>query len=113
MKAIERIYKYIDYKGINNSKLEKEIGLSNGYLGKMFSRKADIGESILNLILENSPEINPEWLLTGNGEMLKNKATLVETQDIIKGIPLITYDAIAGFSSMDNEGAFEKVLREF
>jgi phage repressor protein C with HTH and peptisase S24 domain len=74
----------------------------------MFSRKADIGESILNLILENSPEINPEWLLTGNGEMLKNKATLVETQDIIKGIPLITYDAIAGFSSMDNDGAAEE-----
>jgi hypothetical protein len=41
--------------------------LSNGYLGKQLLRNVDLGEGILTKILENCPEINPEWLLTGKG----------------------------------------------
>lgn len=73
MKAIKRIYQYIDSKGIKAVPFEKEIGLSNGYLGKQLSRNADLGEGILMRVIENCPDINPEWLLTGNGEMLKNE----------------------------------------
>ena len=71
MKAIERIFEYIDFKGINKSELERKTGTSNGYLAKQLQRKADIGESILINILENCPDISPEWLLTGSGQMLK------------------------------------------
>ena len=71
MKAIERIYQYIDSKGIKPISFEKENGLSNGYLGKQLKRNADLGEGVFIKILENCPEINPEWLLTGKGEMLK------------------------------------------
>jgi hypothetical protein len=78
MKSIERIYKYIDYKNIKAVPFEKKIGLSNGYLGKQLKRNADLGESILTKIIENCPEINPEWLLTGEGEMLKEKTTTAE-----------------------------------
>lgn len=73
MKAIKRIYQYIDSKGIKAVPFEKKIGLSNGYLGKQLSRNADLGEGILMRVIENCPDINPEWLLTGNGEMLKNE----------------------------------------
>lgn len=72
MKAIERIYQYIDYKNINKSDFEKKCGISNGYLGKMYGINADIGESILLQIIENCPEVSPEWILTGNGSMLKS-----------------------------------------
>ena len=71
MKAIERVYKYIDFIGIKAIPFEKKIGLSNGYLGKQLVRKADLGEGILMKIIENCPEISPEWLLTGKGSMLK------------------------------------------
>lgn len=74
MKAIERIYQYIDNKGIKIVEFERKNSLSNGYLKKMLQRKGDLGESILNQILENSPEISPEWLLTGEGSMLKSEA---------------------------------------
>jgi len=72
MKAIERIFQYIDNKKLNKSEFERKSGMSNGYLAKQFSRKADIGESMLNRILENCPDINPLWLLTGHGSMLKS-----------------------------------------
>jgi len=73
MKAIERLYKYIDYKGIKPTGFEKEIGLSNGYLSIQKKRNADIGESVLNKIIDNCRDLNPEWLLTGNGEMIKKE----------------------------------------
>lgn len=71
MKAIERIYQYIDFEKIKIASFEKSCGISNGYLAKMLKRNADIGESILIQILENCPNISPEWLLTGHGAMLR------------------------------------------
>ncbi|MEF9477559.1 hypothetical protein OWR28_07385 [Chryseobacterium sp. 1B4] len=75
MKAIERIYEYIDYKGIKAISFERSIGLSNGYLGKQLKRKADLGESILIKIIDNCPDINPLWLITGSGKMLETGNT--------------------------------------
>lgn len=71
MKAIDRLYKYINYKGIKATPFESKIGLSNGYLGKQFKRNADLGEGILLRIIENCQDINPVWLLMGSGSMLK------------------------------------------
>lgn len=74
MKAIDRIMKYIDFKGFNNSSFEKHIDVSNGYIGTQLKRNADLGEGILNKILDNCLDINPEWLLTGKGSMLREPA---------------------------------------
>lgn len=71
MKIINRVYKYLDAKGVKPGTFEKQIGLSAGYLSKQLKRSADIGESILMLIIENCPDVDPNWLLTGKGEMLK------------------------------------------
>ena len=69
MKAIERIFQYIEQNGLSKSDFERKCGLSNGYLNKQMLRKADIGETILISILENCPNITPEWLLTGKESM--------------------------------------------
>ncbi|HEU0126604.1 S24 family peptidase [Flavobacterium sp.] len=71
MKAIERLYEYLEFKGIRVTPFEVKAGLSNGYLGKQFKRKADLGETILLKILENCQDLNPVWLLMGDGSMIK------------------------------------------
>lgn len=76
MKAIDRIYEYINYKGMKISDFERANSISNGYLSKMKMRSAGIGEDILTQILENCPEINPEWLILGEGEMIKGENVL-------------------------------------
>lgn len=73
MKAIDRIFQYIDYLSITISEFERKNLISNGYLAKMRRRSASIGEDILNNILENSPDLSPAWLLTGEGDMLRSK----------------------------------------
>ncbi|MCQ4155108.1 S24 family peptidase [Riemerella anatipestifer] len=124
MKAIDRVSEYIDYKGLNNSSFEKKNDLSNGYIGKQLKRSADLGESILNKILENCPELNPEWLLTGRGNMLKNdnenkdsgiiihrgnrktRDAIHETQDV----PLYDIEATAGLQSLFKSGKTANIL---
>ncbi len=109
MKAINRVKKYIDFKGFNNSSFEKKNELSNGYIGTQIKRNADLGEGVLKKILDNCLDISPEWLLTGEGEMLKNNYTNTSHsmmqkdtamyQKAPKGIPLIPLDAMAGFGT--------------
>lgn len=72
MKAIERLYEYLSKKGISPNKFEKSTGLSQGYLSKMYNRRADMGESMLTSVLENCPELRAEWLIIGKGEMLQS-----------------------------------------
>lgn len=67
MNAKDRIQQYIDYKGISNSKFEIEVGLSNGYWRKTKS----ISSSVVEKILRIYSELNPLWVLTGEGEMLR------------------------------------------
>ena len=71
MKAIERLYEYIDSKGYRPTNFEKEIGLSSGYLSIQKKRNADIGETVVNKINDYCQDINIEWLLTGQGSMLR------------------------------------------
>lgn len=69
-KIIDRLYQYLDYKGIKKTRFEKEIGLSNGYLGTQKRRNADLGEGVIQKIIDNSPDLSVVWFVCGNGEML-------------------------------------------
>jgi len=73
IKAIHRIFQYIEYKHIPPTNLEKKVGLSNGYLGTQLKRNADIGEGVFVKIINYCLDINPLWLITGKGEMIENK----------------------------------------
>ena len=66
----ERILQLIDFKQINKSIFYKKTGLSNGFLDK----KGNIGSDKIEIILKTYPEISPDWLLTGSGEMLREVA---------------------------------------
>jgi len=69
--TLKRIKQYIDLKGVKVSAFEKEIGMSNGSFASQLKNNKTIGVDKLENILKKYPEINPEWLLTGNGNMLK------------------------------------------
>lgn len=66
----ERTYSFIEYKGITVKKFEELCGLSNGYISSM---RKGFGTDKLNNVLTMFPELNREWLLYGEGEMLNPK----------------------------------------
>lgn len=73
MSAIERFFYYLENEGLKHTPIEKKLGLSNGYLGKMRDRNASIGSDVMEKIVSYFPDLSPEWLLTGNGPMLRSK----------------------------------------
>lgn len=74
----ERILKLIDIKGITKYKFCKDLGFSNGFLDK----PREIGTDKYANILEYIPDVNPAWLLTGTGEMLKKQEKTAVNQSI-------------------------------
>lgn len=66
----ERTYSFIEYKGLTVKKFEELCGLSNGYISSM---RKGFGFGKLNNVLTIFPELNRDWLLYGEGEMLNAK----------------------------------------
>lgn len=64
----QRLIEYLNYKKIGQNKFEKMAGISNGYISNI---KESIGTSILTKVFNASKDLNPDWLLYGEGEMLK------------------------------------------
>lgn len=84
----ERIIAFIKFLGITVSSFEKEIGVSNGYI-KNISRS--IQPPILENISKKYPQLDIEWLLVGNGDMIKVENVFLNPKELaeylIAGIP--------------------------
>lgn len=68
MSIKERIYQLIDYKHLSVLAFEKSTGLSNGYI----RNTANISAKNCAKILSTFPDVSAEWLINGNGGMLKD-----------------------------------------
>lgn len=88
------ILQFLDCKGITPYKYYKETGTTRGVL----TQNNGMSEENTLRFLAHYPEVNTEWLLTGNGEMLKKDMLplAVKSND---GIPLIPVNAMAGVAA--------------
>lgn len=64
--TVDRIIEFIDRKGISKREFAATVGVSHSLIGKSNA----IGSDKLEKILSSYPELNPTWLLTGEGDML-------------------------------------------
>lgn len=65
----ERTLEFIKYKEISVKEFEIRCGMSNGYVSSM---RKGFGADKLGNVLSAFPELNREWLLYGEGEMLSS-----------------------------------------
>lgn len=79
MSVKERIKIFVEYQKMTVSAFEKSINASNGYVNSI---SKSIGLDKIELILENYPKLNIEWLLTGKGSMLKSEEKSRLSQNI-------------------------------
>ena len=69
----ERILQIAKKKGITNRKICQKIGLAyGGFTGENKKRPVN-SDAIANLLAEY-PDVNPRWLLTGQGSMLREQS---------------------------------------
>lgn len=72
----ERIEMIINSLGMNKNSFAKRIGVSNTAIENIVGRRqSKPGFEILSRVVESFENINPEWLLTGKGEMLNGRTS--------------------------------------
>ena len=100
---ISRLSQFLEYQGINVRQFEQLISASNGMIRKAIANNTDIQSKWIAKIIDNFPNLNPEWLLTGKGNMLRDDnppvAAAVEARQGVTALPLIPITAFAGFGS--------------
>lgn len=84
MTTKDRTLRFIAHKGLSVKKFEEICGLSNGYLNSM---KSGYGNSKLAQVLRAFPELNRDWLVYGEGEMIKGES--IQQEETLTPAPTI------------------------
>ena len=72
MEINERILALINNLGFNKSTFAVKIGVSQPIITHITNGRNNPGLEVIQKILTNCQEVNPEWLLLGSGEMILN-----------------------------------------
>lgn len=97
----DRLVAFIKHKGLSQSRFEKSVGLSNGFVNNI---SKGIGADKLQRILCVYPDLNSDWLLNGVGDMVISKEQFFDKNNTRPRIP---YDAAAGTLTETVEGVTE------
>ncbi len=68
----ERISSFIKEKGMSIRAFEQAIGCSNGVIARCINKHTDISSQWVSKIIETFPSLSADWLLIGDGKMLKS-----------------------------------------
>lgn len=68
----DRTIEFVKFKGITMKTFEQRCGLSTGYVTSM---RKGFGSDKLSNVLIAFPELNRDWLLYGEGEMIKGSVS--------------------------------------
>lgn len=110
----DRLDKFMVFKGLNDNKITIETGISNGLIGKARKKGGGISLENISKILNTYPELSVEWLLTGNGDMLKennqkqknmggDNSTLNNINGKVKGNITISHNQLADFVDLHKQ----------
>ena len=115
MRKVDRFLQYLDYRGISENKATVECKLSQGLIHQAKSGKSDLGIKTVDKIIDTYQDLDRNWLLTGNGEMLKGAGELPAPSHRIRY--WVDVDATAGgvtlFDDMVSSQYIDLAIPEF
>lgn len=93
MSVRERLKFYLKSRNYKQSEFSSTLGLSNGYVNAI---RNSISEDVIVNIKKHYPELNIEWLLRGDGQMIamdgKSLDNFGESEGIIDGVTQIDHE---------------------
>lgn len=96
MSIKERVKTFAESRSLTIRGFEKAVSLSNGYINNL---KNGFSPNVLSRILETFPDLSREWLLYGEGEMLKEEVPTAEIS-YRDGVPYYDEDFLLGFEEI-------------
>ncbi|HMB63017.1 MAG TPA: hypothetical protein VKN36_08095 [Eudoraea sp.] len=102
LKTIDRLMQFIKYAGLSARQFDISIGAGNGYTLRMKKNNASIGSDVIENIIKTYPQLNVVWLLTGEGNMLKQE----------EEPELLDFDQLPKEKQKEIEQIIEKKIRE-
>lgn len=75
MSVISRIEAFRKAIDISQKDLCNKVGYPASSYTSAKNRNSDVGSSLLVRICEEFPSVNIDWLITGNGDMIKGEST--------------------------------------
>jgi phage repressor protein C with HTH and peptisase S24 domain len=72
-RIIDRLDKYMEYKGINANQITINCSLAVGLINQARKGRSDIGKKSIEKILNYYQDLNSVWLITGVGSMIKDQ----------------------------------------
>lgn len=91
----QRIRQIIGNKSLSVNAFANAIGVAQGTLASMLNRGTEPSNKTLNAVLSAFPEVNPDWLLTGSGEMYADRPSTTDNKDA-QLVPLLPVAAQGG-----------------
>lgn len=87
----DRIKHLISFKQLSISSFSREIGLINGVtISKIINQNRKPSSKTIGRIIKAFPDINYDWLINGEGEMLKNNISNSKSSQIQEDLTVTT-----------------------
>lgn len=102
----ERIIEAINYvltsnRCLNKASLAESFGIKPAKFSEILNKRMAAGMDIIQKLCADY-DISPNWIITGQGEMLKTSIPIAkQTSNPNEGIPLIPVEAMAGALTCD------------
>jgi len=71
---LERLQRYMQQRGLSYHAFGQQAGFASGGMWRIFKEQKSFGMEKLLLLLDAYRDLNPEWLLFGEGPMILNDA---------------------------------------
>ncbi|MBN2481914.1 MAG: helix-turn-helix transcriptional regulator [Bacteroidales bacterium] len=72
----EQILKILDHYVISAARFSDEIGVQRSSISHIISGRNQPSYDFIKKVMKKYPELDVEWLLTGQGEMLKDRSDI-------------------------------------
>jgi len=98
-KITDRVKKVLDVKNLTPSQLADAINVNRSRLSHILTGRNNPSLEIVQSILEEYPEINPDWMISGKGSMLRSDTeqkplkqnTITSTKQKSQNLDLFSY----------------------
>lgn len=77
----DRLAEFVKHTGLSDNQFTLKSGLSNGQLANIIKKKSSFTNDTIEKILYAFPELSIEWVLKGEGKMLRKESAVSLRED--------------------------------